>query len=81
MEFQTDNWLQDFLSRRDLSRPDKLALYAYRCSQEEFDSLGSRLERTPSHIRLTEDAAVRAFVLYASEWWQRKYEGCTVRSK
>ena len=77
MEPQTSNWIEDFLGRRDLRGPDARALYAYRCSREEFESLGSQLASAPSYVRLTEDAPVRAFVLYASEWWQRKYDGGT----
>ena len=77
MDPQTSNWLEDFLNRRDLRGPDARALYAYRCSQEEFESLGSQLASTPSYVRLTGDAPVRAFVLYASEWWQRRYDGGT----
>ena len=77
MEPQTTHWLEDFLGRRDLRGPDARALYAYRCSQEEFESLGSHLASARSYVRLAGDAPVRAFVLYASEWWQRKYDGGT----
>ena len=77
MDPQTSKWLEDFLGRRELRGPDARALYAYRCSQEEFESLGSQLESSPSYDRLTGDAPVRAFVLYASEWWQRRYDGGT----
>ena len=77
MEPQTTHWLEDFLGRRDLRGPDARALYAYRCSQEEFESLGNHLASVRSYVRLAGDAPVWAFVLYASEWWQRKYDGGT----
>ena len=77
MEPQTRNWLEDFLGRRELRGPDARALYAYRCSQEEFESLANLLVSAPPYVQHLGDVTVRAFVLYASEWWQRKYDGGT----
>lgn len=69
-------WIEGFLGRRELNLPDGRALYAYRCSQEEFDSLASLLANCPPFYR-TANSPIRAFALYASEWWQREYDGGT----
>ena len=69
------NWIEDFLGTRELERPDGRALYAYRCSREEFESLARALAHSPPHVSRTENMPIRAFVLYAAEWWQRKYDG------
>ena len=76
MSQQIAPWIEGFLEHRNLDRPDGRALYAYRCSNEEFDSLASLLTHCPSYNR-TANAPARAFVLYASEWWQREYDGGT----
>ena len=68
-------WLETFLALRKLERPDGRALYAYRCTGEEFESLAGALSRNPSQDGTASDMPVRAFVLYAAEWWQRKYDG------
>ena len=69
-------WIEGFLDRRELGLPDGRALYAYRCSQEEFDSLASLLANCPPFHRAA-SSPIRAFALYASEWWQREYDGGT----
>ena len=74
MSQQFVTWVEGFLGRRELNRPDGRALYAYRCSQEEFDSLASLLAYC-SPFNRTANSPIRAFVLYASEWWQREYNG------
>ena len=71
----TATWTRAFLMRRGLELPDGRALYAYRCTSEEFEALIEALEqRIPigGHVDRT---LTRAFVLYASEWWQRRYDG------
>lgn len=66
-------WINEFLHHRGLDGPDGRALYAYRCTAIEFDSLAEvLLHSTPDD---TTNAATRAFVLYAAEWWQRQYDG------
>ena len=67
-------WIDEFLRSRELDRPDGRALYAYRCTAEEFDSLTQALSRTSLDI-IDAHPQVRAFVLYAAEWWQRRYDG------
>ena len=68
-------WIDEFLMRRELGRPDGRALYAYRCTSEEFDSLTETLEQNDPRGGSAGNAAIRAFVLYAAEWWQRRYDG------
>ena len=70
----TTEWVEEFLEGRNLERPDGRALYAYQCSHEEYQSLASLLVRMPTVTRAT-SVPIRAFVLYASEWWQREYDG------
>ena len=65
------NWINEFLHCRGLNGPDGRALYAYRCTADEFDSLAEVL----SHSTPTTNEATRAFVFYAAEWWQRRYDG------
>ena len=67
-------WIADFLGHREPTCPDGRALYAYRCTSEEFASLAEVLSHGPPHSGGS-DMAVRAFVLYAAEWWQRRYDG------
>ena len=42
MSQQFVTWLEAFLGNRELNHPDGRALYAYRCSHEEFDSSNSQ---------------------------------------
>ena len=66
-------WINGFLHHRGLDGPDGRALYAYRCTATEFDSLAEVLSHsTPDG---TINATTRAFVFYAAEWWQRQYDG------
>ena len=67
-------WIQAFLKHRGLSEPDGRPLYAYRCDNGEFASLQSMLCDAPSTGAL-DSSTIRAFVLYAAEWWQRRYDG------
>ena len=68
-------WIDEFLRRRELGRPDGRALYAYRCTSEEFDSLTETLEQNAPLGGSAGNAVIRVFVLYAAEWWQRRYDG------
>ena len=74
MSVPTNQWLRSFLDQRHLEQPDGRPLYAYRCTQREFAEVVERLGRESGEGRLAE-WDVRAFVLYASEWWQRCYDG------
>ena len=68
-------WLEAFLACRGVERPDGRALYAYRCTGEEFGLLAEALSRNPPQGGSASDMPIRAFVLYAAEWWQREYDG------
>ena len=68
-------WLDIFLAVRKLSYPDGRALYAYRCTGEEFTSLAEALSRQSPFGGSVSNMPIRAFVLYAAEWWQREYDG------
>ena len=74
MSVSDREWLTWFLGQRRLEAPDGRPLYAYRCTQSEFADVVDRLGIAVRDGRLTR-WAVRAFVLYASEWWQRHYDG------
>ena len=75
MSRDTASWIDEFLKRRELERPDGRPLYAYRCKAEEFDSLSEVLNGSSPYGSKIANWPVRAFVLYAAEWWQRKYDG------
>ena len=70
----TRDMLESFLGRRQLELPDGRPLYAYRCTQNEFADFVERL-RTVARDEGRNQWSVRVFVLYASEWWQRQYDG------
>ena len=67
-------WLIGFIGDRELDEPDGRPLYAYRCTLREFAQLMSRLADAGRHDGLGQ-WEIRAFVLYASQWWQRRYSG------
>ena len=69
------DWLNTFLAHRGVEHPDGRALYAYRCTGEDFASLAEILSQNPPHGGSASDMPIRAFVLYAAEWWQREYDG------
>ena len=65
-------WLAAFLNARGLPAPDGRPLYAYRCTGEEFNTLTEALRRASSAF---DRPSACTFVLYASEWWRREYDG------
>ena len=78
------HWKQDFLDRRGLDSPTSRPLYTYRVTTDEFSELEAMLhERVSAYLRFSTlgDAVRRAdsfpalFVLYAAEWWRRRYDG------
>ena len=75
MSAETADWIHDFLRCRNLERPDGRALYAYRCRGQEFETLTEALKQSTPLDGLAGNSVVRAFVLYAAEWWQRRYDG------
>ena len=70
LEFQ-----RALLQRHDLSSPDGRALYEYRLTAEEFHKLKEVLRsfQPDQVLQCTRFSAL--FVLYASEWWRRRYDG------
>jgi hypothetical protein len=74
------DWIDAFLSKRGLSRPNGEMLFGYRATKAEYLSLQAlmarkleSLEGTPWILRSTSECA--CFVFYASEWWRREYNG------
>ena len=46
-------WIQEFLKNKGLQRPDRRALYAYRCTEEEFNLLAVVLRQKKPHSEPT----------------------------
>ena len=63
------------LQRHDLPSPDGRALYEYRLTEEEFHKLEEVLRRFQPDQVLQRTGFSALFVLYASEWWRRRYDG------
>lgn len=72
------------LEQHALPYPDQRPLYRYRLIDEQFSALESLLrEKIRGHLSVAElgEAACNVngfpalFVLYASEWWRRRYDG------
>lgn len=73
-------WLQALLDSRILSGPDHRMLYAYDLSASEFQSLEAVLVTGCQRFGFSRLVARNEifpplFVLYASEWWKREYDG------
>ncbi len=73
-------WLTQFLQQRQLAKPDRRMLYAYRLKEEEYATLRDLLR-----IWLSDDilhggghlafGVAESFILYGAAWWQREYAG------
>ena len=63
------------LQRHDLPSPDGRALYEYRLTAEEFRKLKEVLRSFQPDQVLQRTGFSALFVLYASEWWRRRYDG------
>ena len=74
---ESGEWLQTMLRQRDLSTPDGRPLYGYRCSAEEFETLGGVLSALPFYqvVRSLWTGHCACFCVYAAEWWRRNHEG------
>lgn len=77
-------WQGSFLQHRGLDHPTGRPLYTYRVTGEEFSDLETTLRQSLAtwlrHLTLGDVARQVAcfpplFVLYASEWWRRNYDG------
>ena len=81
MEFS--DWKRQLLDRHGLQTPDGRALYLYRLDEEDFSGLERLLQYRLSQLLPYYDLAHIAglssfaglFVLYAAEWWRRRYDG------
>ena len=78
------DWKRRFLERRGLQSATGIPLYSYRTTTPEFDELEETLKdrlRTYLAIATLGDVAREIpffpalFVLYAAEWWRRRYDG------
>ena len=77
-------WKREFLSRRDLEHATGRPLYTYRVTADEFAQLESVLkDRLAIYLKIATlgdvarhiDFFPALFVLYAAEWWRRRYDG------
>lgn len=77
-------WKRDFLARRDLDYATGRPLYTYRVTTDEFNDLECILrERLATYFKVANlgdiarriDVFPALFVLYAAEWWRRRYDG------
>lgn len=69
-----DQWVSNFLSERGLQAPDERALFAYKTSAEEFETLRMLL-RSLSERQKNSPRFPQAWLLFAAEWWKREYPG------
>ena len=74
------DWLVAFLASKGLERPDGRMLYGYDPSSADFQTLEAALAAALGGqdfaSLVAHDAAFPPlFVLYASEWWKREYDG------
>jgi len=77
-------WKRQFLQNRGLNSATGMPLYSYRVTKEEFTELEKLLiERLSVYLRrhplgdVSRHAAYfpPLFVIYAAEWWRRRYDG------
>lgn len=71
-------WRRHLLSHRQLVQPDGRKLYQYRLTESEFDALEKLLRNLPQ-LELSQISRIKGFsdlfVLYAAEWWRRRFDG------
>ncbi|MBL3601402.1 MAG: hypothetical protein JMN25_16310 [gamma proteobacterium endosymbiont of Lamellibrachia anaximandri] len=75
-------WKQKLLQSRDIDIPDSRSLYQYRLTTAEFDELEDLLRHWLGLLSVVDLGTFtritgfpELFVLYASEWWRRRYDG------
>lgn len=67
-------WLNNFLCKRDLKKPNGSPLYTYQVSDSEFNELKIYLQSAVQYDK--ENYILPAlFCLYCSEWYRRFYKG------
>ena len=81
---QLKEWWQLFFDERRLDGPTGAPLYSYRVTDREFSELEAmlreRLRMSLGLLPLSDYARLTTrfpalFVLYAAEWWRRRYDG------
>ena len=84
MAHSITEWKTEFLKSRGLEKETGMPLYTYRLSSQEFEGLEATLkERLAAYLSYYSLADMSRqvplfpslFVLYASEWWKRRYDG------
>lgn len=70
-------WLEGFLAKRSLNKPDGRALYAYKCTEQEYGTARSLTAQMLSGVIANRDYRrfAEVFCLFAAEAWQREYAG------
>ena len=80
---QFSDWKKQLLARHGLTTPDGRSLYLYRLSDDDFSDLEGLLRHWLSQLLPRYGLArvaglsgfAELFVLYAAEWWRRRYDG------
>lgn len=84
MTHPAETWVKRFLDSRDSSMPSGSPLYTYRMTRQEFDEFEQLLRRrlgdylakySLGQVASGASFFPPAFVLYAAEWWRRRYDG------
>lgn len=77
-------WVNPFIRSRGLATPTGEPLYTYRVTSFEFDDLQATLRAfikskpqwcSLNDLMRVDYAFAQAFVIYAAEWWRRRYDG------
>lgn len=84
MVYSITQWKLEFLKCRGFDQPTGIPLYSYRMSSQEFEDLGDTLkDRLVRYLDLYSLVDISRlvplfpalFVIYAAEWWRRRYDG------
>jgi len=76
-------WRENFFLERNIKKPTGENLYSYKMRKDEFETLEGKFKywitrstqiRSISHL-VSISLFNQLFVLYASEWWKRRYSG------
>lgn len=74
-ENKKKSFYQNFLEDNGLIKPDGRLLYEYKITDKRFSFLQSSLKEYYSKRDFISTSNDCLFVLYASIWWQREYDG------
>lgn len=78
------SYLQQVLANPGIPAPDGRPLYAYRLTETQFETLQNTLRsKLDSYLKFgtlgalanSNEVFCALFVLYAAEWWRRRYDG------